>query len=333
MLKTSPAFFLFLTWMLPRCDGFVLKHKNGSIGAQDSVVLSFLLTTERVREGAAKSSGTEIRSKLACPSSSPLTTAKNKYDASLLGLVSSVPDGGILKPEFLGAEAALVAVTRSIKWTQLKQTLKTLVDTGVRCKVKCKHNKKKLSKNTNFKDQQEFPQTIGRILPPSDREPLHAEQQKVSDEDLQVLLFEIAHDCKMSAPQAAITTPLTILLPDIPRAHITTRRFEAAVPHFTLQKEDTVDLLLTVDRSWCGKGLRHLVRYHVGYVLFNLEVNGRPLADDDIFEDNRLYRQVVLTTKFTAKSVGGTVKKVRSLADIHKKTEKSGEKRPHSSPL
>ncbi|KFG57862.1 rhoptry protein ROP15 [Toxoplasma gondii RUB] len=333
MLKTTPAFFLFLTWMFPRCDGFVLTHKNGTTDAYDSAVLSFLLTTEGVREGAAKSSGTEIPSTLACPSSSPLKTAKDKHDASLLGLVSSVPDSGILKPEFVGAGAALVAVTRSVKWTQLKQSLKALVDTGVKCKVNCKHNNKKLSKNTDFKDQQEFPQTSARILPTSDREPLLAGPQKVTEEDLQVLLFEIAHDCKMSAPQAAITKPLTILLAGIPGAHLSKRPFEAAIPHFILQKEDTVDLLLTVDRSWCGKGLSHLVRYHVGYMSFNLEVNGRRLADDDTFEDDRLYRQVVLTTKFTAKSLGGTLKRVRSLTDIHKKTGKHGENRPHSSPF
>nr|CEL65313.1 TPA: ROP15 protein, related [Neospora caninum Liverpool] len=330
MLRTSLAFLIVVTWIFHGCHGFGLKSANGSIGASYPAAFSFLAAREGVSDGSKKSSGAVPIKTLACPLPLPVVPLKRPGDSTLLGIVSSLPADSIRKHDYIGLSHAVIVIARDVRWPQLKHVLKKLAEPGSRCKVTSKYQQLIIDKHTNFGDPKAFPQTTARIVPTGVSQRLHAEPQKGGADDLAILLFEIAHDCKMSAVQATITNPLTVLFKDIPTSHVTTRGFSSQAPHFLLQNRDYVDLLLTIDRSWCGQGLRHLVQFHVNYPFFSLEVNGKRVDNNATFEDERLYPQVILSSKFEGKTHERPLTKSRSLPSLMTTPEIAVKQRPHS---
>ncbi|CBZ50702.1 unnamed protein product [Neospora caninum Liverpool] len=279
MLRTSLAFLIVVTWIFHGCHGFGLKSANGSIGASYPAAFSFLAAREGVSDGSKKSSGAVPIKTLACPLPLPVVPLKRPGDSTLLGIVSSLPADSIRKHDYIGLSHAVIVIARDVRWPQLKHVLKKLAEPGSRCKVTSKYQQLIIDKHTNFGDPKAFPQTTARIVPTGVSQRLHAEPQKGGADDLAILLFEIAHDCKMSAVQATITNPLT---------------------------------------------------FHVNYPFFSLEVNGKRVDNNATFEDERLYPQVILSSKFEGKTHERPLTKSRSLPSLMTTPEIAVKQRPHS---
>ncbi|PFH32325.1 rhoptry protein ROP15 [Besnoitia besnoiti] len=249
-------------------------------------------------------------------------------DSTLLGLVSTLPGVDVRKVKFAGDTAAVLGVTRNASWNDVEGVLKTLVDAGSRTSVEAKYNGLKLGKKSKFGDEKAFPQTVVKIVPQQNWKPLLRQQQKISSDDLTIKLFEIADECKLGVVQASISTPLTILIQDIPAEHFIVREFQEQAPHYLLQRGQRADLLLVIDRHWCAAAVKHFLQYHLSYAEIRLEVNGQLMHDMQTFEDEKKFPQVVLSSTFQVSSSDLQRLKSRSTGSL---SSKEGGRRSRSS--
>ncbi|CBZ50703.1 unnamed protein product [Neospora caninum Liverpool] len=219
-------------------------------------------------------------------------------------LEAELPPGGFVdlsaikdsekKEMFRKGKQACLAVPRSATMKDIKEQIKFVLENQQQ-KLSLFKDGAHLKDKHTFEDDAFFPQIKGVIRQKGmTTGSAFATAHPVTKDDV---IATILVRCPTRLTRVEITDGISILIQGISNEYVVERQLDTAMPHFWKKGEQSSELVLFIDREWCGAAIDALLKFHTKISEPNLEVGGSVVPKDGFLDDRDTYPTALIDAR------------------------------------
>lgn len=225
-----------------------------------------------------------------------LSIREGDSSAPALGIVvdlSAIKDSE-KKEMFRKGKQACLAVPRSATMKDIKEQIKFVLENQQQ-KLSLFKDGAHLKDKHTFEDDAFFPQIKGVIRQKGmTTGSAFATAHPVTKDDV---IATILVRCPTRLTRVEITDGISILIQGISNEYVVERQLDTAMPHFWKKGEQSSELVLFIDREWCGAAIDALLKFHTKISEPNLEVGGSVVPKDGFLDDRDTYPTALIDAR------------------------------------